>query len=256
MRSRGYSISLISVFGILIIAGGALTASAQQWSWPEKGQNLKVLPEGTGGQKLGDTMKGFTRALGVRCEHCHVEGGGDLSTFDFVSDEKETKKAARIMMRMVRTINDDFISTLGDDSPVHVSCETCHHGKSKPERIEDILHEAYESGGVDVLRSKYIQLRAQYYGSYSYDFSESMLLAVVQSIPAAKQDDAIAVLQLNLEMYPQSWRSWHFLGEVNLLKKDKANAIDAFRKSLEMNPNNPAAAKRLEELGASESPGD
>ena len=44
------------------------------------------------GERLRPVMMGFTRALGVRCNHCHVgEDGQPLSTFDFVSDENPNK---------------------------------------------------------------------------------------------------------------------------------------------------------------------
>lgn len=51
-------------------------------------------------------MRGITRGLGVRCPFCHVgEEGADLSTFDFASDEKPTKKTARIMIGMLADTN-------------------------------------------------------------------------------------------------------------------------------------------------------
>ncbi len=46
---------------------------AQEWSWPEKPQNLQVLPKDWPGSRLRAPMTGFTRALGVRCSHCHVD---------------------------------------------------------------------------------------------------------------------------------------------------------------------------------------
>ena len=60
-------------------------------------KNLQVLPKDTTRQQINPIMRGFTRALGVRCPYCHVgEEGADMSTFDFASDEKPTKKTARL----------------------------------------------------------------------------------------------------------------------------------------------------------------
>lgn len=40
-------------------------------------------------------MRGFTRALGLRCSHCHVgEEGAPLATYDFAADEKPLKARA------------------------------------------------------------------------------------------------------------------------------------------------------------------
>src|SRR3954469_14536287 len=45
---------------------------------------------------------GYSRALGVRCTHCHVEG-------DFASDEKRPKQAAREMAAMHHAINQQLL---------------------------------------------------------------------------------------------------------------------------------------------------
>lgn len=97
-------------------------------------KNLQVLPKEMTRQQVTNIMRGFTRGLGVRCPYCHVgEEGADLSTFDFASDEKATKKAARVMIKMLADVNDK-LSMIGD-KPVgepRVSCWTCHRGEAKP----------------------------------------------------------------------------------------------------------------------------
>jgi len=97
-------------------------------------KNLQVLPKDTTRQQLNPIMRGFTRALGVRCPYCHVgEEGADLSTFDFASDEKPTKKTARVMLQNLMDTNAKFASI--GDKPVaepRISCWTCHRGEAKP----------------------------------------------------------------------------------------------------------------------------
>lgn len=75
------------------------------WQWPEHSQNLQVLPSSTGAAALRHTMQSFTRALGVRCSECHVGSGPDFNTWDFASDAKPHKNAARGMMRMTMALN-------------------------------------------------------------------------------------------------------------------------------------------------------
>jgi hypothetical protein len=102
---------------------------------PETFKNLKVFPSDTPRRELIDTMKSFTRALGVRCQFCHVGEGDDLSTFDFASDDKEHKVVAREMLRMVNEINKSFIAKLPAESEPRqkVACITCHRGQAAPE---------------------------------------------------------------------------------------------------------------------------
>ena len=97
-------------------------------------KNLQVLPKETTRQQINGIMRGFTRGLGVRCPYCHVgEEGADLSTFDFASDEKPTKKTARIMLQNLIDTNAKF-AAIGDKpaGEPRVSCWTCHRGEAKP----------------------------------------------------------------------------------------------------------------------------
>ncbi len=81
-------------------------------------KNLKVLKIQP--QELMGIMRGYTVALGVRCDFCHVKG-------DFASDDNPKKDVARKMIAMAEQVN----TTLGD-SKVHVTCYTCHRGAEEP----------------------------------------------------------------------------------------------------------------------------
>ena len=116
---------------VIALCAIGMTANAQI---PEKFTNLQVLPKDTTRQQINPIMRGFTRALGVRCPYCHVgEEGADLSTFDFASDEKPTKKTARIMLQNLMETN-ARLATVGDKpaGEPRVSCWTCHRGETKP----------------------------------------------------------------------------------------------------------------------------
>lgn len=120
-------------------------------------RNLQVLPRDIPREELIRTMRGFTRSLGVRCDHCHVVTATEPEQqLDFPSDAKETKRAARVMLQMVRQINGPWMERVEDaehagpagaeeddgsdagaaevdeDGP-RVTCWTCHRGKPEPE---------------------------------------------------------------------------------------------------------------------------
>ena len=102
-----------------------MTVSAQDAA-PKQGggrggppKNLKVL-------KVEDerpSMRAMRGALGQQCNFCHVQG-------DNASDEIPKKLVARKMMEMVNEINAKF-----PDGKVHVSCYTCHRGKTSPDMV-------------------------------------------------------------------------------------------------------------------------
>lgn len=117
---------------ILALAGSASLRSQQIPGLQPPFKNLQVFPKDTNGATLIGAMKAFTSGLGVRCEHCHVGEGNDLSKFDFVSDSKPTKVTARKMATMTMTLN-EAVKDIGEPSTaVKISCYTCHRGEKTP----------------------------------------------------------------------------------------------------------------------------
>ena len=97
--------------------------------------NLQVLPPNITHDELLATMRGFARGLGTRCNHCHVANpAGSAEEFDFASDAKPEKKAARTMLRMTKDINAGYISKVNEHGQM-VTCFTCHRGHTVPETL-------------------------------------------------------------------------------------------------------------------------
>ncbi|PTT91618.1 hypothetical protein DBR42_03480, partial [Pelomonas sp. HMWF004] len=60
---------------------------------------------------------------------------------------------------------------------------------------------------------------------------------------------ALALMQLNTQLYPASANTWDGLGEVHGVLADKAQARLAYRKALSLQPNLPSAQAALRQLG-------
>jgi hypothetical protein len=89
-------------------------------------QNVKHLGDIPAGRFLRIMDFGFSRSLGVSCDHCHVEGRWE-------ADDKRPKRAAREMWELVQEIN----ASLGlmheiETAEATVNCTTCHRGYLKP----------------------------------------------------------------------------------------------------------------------------
>ena len=68
--------------------------------------NLQIFPQNITHDELIANMRGFAKALGTRCDHCHAANPpGSKEQFDFPSDAKPEKNVARAMMRMVHAAN-------------------------------------------------------------------------------------------------------------------------------------------------------
>ena len=125
---------------VTIVAGLAL-ATVQDVAGqdiPDDYTNLRILPDDISRQELVGIMRGYARALGGRCSACHmVSDELDQPTDDFASDEKATKRKARIMMDMVSRINTTILPSLPErrEPNVDVTCNTCHGGASRPQSM-------------------------------------------------------------------------------------------------------------------------
>jgi 3-oxoadipate enol-lactonase len=68
-------------------------------------------------------------------------------------------------------------------------------------------------------------------------------------LQAGRKDDALSLFKLNVEVFPSSWNAYDSLGEAYAAQGQKALAVQAYKKSLELNPKNEngrGALKRLE----------
>jgi tetratricopeptide (TPR) repeat protein len=64
-------------------------------------------------------------------------------------------------------------------------------------------------------------------------------------------DDAVKVLELNVEAYPKSANAYDSLGESYMVRGDRALAIANYRRSLGLDPRNANAVEQLKKLGES-----
>ena len=118
---------------VLLAAIGAAATPARA-QIPDTFTNLQVLPKDIQRPELLATMKNFALNLGVRCEHCHVGEGNDLSKFDFAADTKPAKATARRMLRMTMDLNKQ-VAEIGEPAAAgapKITCFTCHRGATKP----------------------------------------------------------------------------------------------------------------------------
>lgn len=241
---------LAGVLFCAIASAQGAPGAAQGRSGPPAPTNLQVLPKDMPREQLIQTMQAFSQALGVQCSYCHVqEGRGGRN--DMASDEKPTKKAARGMILLAREINQKLPPAIGKsaDATTRVGCVTCHRGVAIPKQLAQVLNETVTAKGMDAAVAQYRDLRSRYNGAMAYDFTESGLIAVAQAANNAdKADNAIAWLNLNLEFYPRSGRTYLVMAQAHQRKNDKEAAIKDLETAIELDPNNAQARQQLQQL--------
>ncbi len=228
----------------MLLAGAAFAQAPAQ----EAPKNLKVLPKDWTRAQVAAVMQNITAALGVGCDHCHVVTQG--APPDFASDDKKEKDLARAMMKITTDLNARLPTDFGvpANELTRVGCITCHRGVPVPKQIGEILAKTSAEKGFPAASAQYTELKTKYYGAQAYDFSESGLIATANPLIEKRTDEAIQFLQMNLQLFPQSVRSYVALANAQQTKKDTPAAIASLEKALAIDPKNGAAQRMLAEL--------
>jgi photosynthetic reaction center cytochrome c subunit len=130
MPRKGFTVVMNRFRNSVYVLALALPTAilAQDTRPPRPNENVKVLTE-VQGPALRAEMQRISAALGVKCDHCHVQG-------NFASDEKSPKRTARRMIEMTRGLNAQFFPKHqpreGDSVLGRVTCYTCHQGAESP----------------------------------------------------------------------------------------------------------------------------
>ncbi len=200
--------------------------------------NLQVLPKDITWPDLENAMLANLRGLGLRrtggegCLFCHVGSmQTPMETWDFASDVKFTKRNARTMMRMVRTINDAYLTDLeGRDSvETAVNCYTCHQGRTNPRPLLAVLRQSHASGGIDKVEREYRRLHEEYYGGGVYDFRGALIDLGVEFADGGSYADAIRATEIHLSLDPRSVDAHRWLIRLVLERAILAGERDGLR---------------------------
>jgi len=117
--------------------------------------------------------------------------------------------------------------------------------ESAAAEVEQAINEAGPEAGVALFR----QLVARNDPEIYIDENEFNLLGY-RFLGQDRVDEAIAVFQLNVDHFPDSWNVYDSLGEAYAVKGDTERAIELYRRSVEINPDNTNGVAALERLRA------
>lgn len=250
------------VLTAVLVAGGlALSLSAALSQGPPPGgpggpppppQNLQVLPKDIARPELIKVMRQFSMALGVGCEHCHVDEEGPNGREDFATDEKPAKGKARAMMLMTKQINDELLAKLANRATpaVNVSCVTCHHGLPVPETLAGHFGACLAAGGADSAVAELRHLRDNSERGY-FDVSERGVSDAARTLAGdGKRDEALAILQANAGYHPDSVGIPAAMAEIHLQKGDSAKAIEILKAAAAKHPENQRLKQMLDRLSS------
>ena len=127
---------------------------------------------------------------------------------------------------------------ISDAERIEYGVETLAEQKEKVKRInQKKLYDLYAQGtSVDQIVKI---IKSENKSDPKYDISEDRINGFGYNLMGEdKYGDALKIFTLNTELYPNAYNTWDSLGECLLALGGKEDGINAYKKSLELNPEN------------------
>jgi imidazolonepropionase-like amidohydrolase len=119
---------------------------------------------------------------------------------------------------------------------------------AKRKSIAEVMMKTIQEKNGDVAVQQYRELKSSQ--PNAYDFGENELIGLgYQLIRMKRFADAIVVFELSVEVFPQSYNTYDSLAEAYTYNGARDRAIQNYRKSLELNPQNTNAVEKLKSFG-------
>lgn len=132
------------------------------------------------------------------------------------------------------------------DATLIFDVELMNVNESK-ESISELMYKAIVEKNVEAAISQYRELKVSSPDKYNFKENELNNLGY-KLLKEGKTKDAIEILKLNIESFPDSWNVYDSMGEACMMSGDKELAITNYKKSLELNPANKNAEMMLKQL--------
>lgn len=117
------------------------------------------------------------------------------------------------------------------------------------EALSAVLKQLIDTKGIDAAVAEYRRMKKEGFGDVFVN--EGDLNGLAYSLMGqGKLKEAIAILELIVESWPQSANAYDSLGEGCARAGDKARAIENYERSLQLDPNNANAVEMLKRLKA------
>jgi len=113
--------------------------------------------------------------------------------------------------------------------------------------IVSVLDKTIAEKGIEAGIAQYRDMKAKQ--SATYDFAEPELNRLgYQLLRTGKPKEAIEIFKLNVEAYPKGFNTYDSLAEAYMTINERELAIQNYKKSVELNPNNKTAVEIIKSL--------
>ena len=134
-------------------------------------------------------------------------------------------------------LNDDFTISVPYIEATHPVTKTNWEGKGVQPNIKSTKKDAFIVAYIDALDKTVKRKKSNVFNKVGYTYLQENNV-----------DFAIKVFQKNTELFPNDANVWDSLGEAYFYKKDKTNALKAYRKALALDASSTSAKKMIQKL--------
>ena len=106
-----------------------------------------------------------------------------------------------------------------------------------------------DSKGIDAASKFYRKFKAEPLNAYQETESDVNNLGY-QLLSDDRVDEAVALFELNAQLYPASANAWSSLAAAAVTKGDRKRAIECYGRSLDIDPTNESTKRALERLSS------
>ncbi len=190
------------------------------------------------GEPTGENVNMYGDPNHIQLPHSHlVMAVSHLWWQD--KDPRDTRPATSPELASVVSFQ-DYVA--GRDPTLQLALTT-----PTPATLDDVLKGAL-GGGVDGVLAAYTAWTSDPVHRYATNPEAQVNNLGYTLMGANRIADAIIIFQVNVRAHPESWNAWDSLGEGYANVHDRQNALQAYRKSLELNPKNTGGQQMIVRL--------
>ena len=190
------------------------------------------------GGPTGENVNFYGDPAGITLAHSHLEAAVSRLWWQD-EDPRDDRRATFPELAVVSTFA-DYVA--GKDPAVDLALNI-----STPAAIEDVLEKAL-TGGLTAASAAYTAYVKDPLHAYISDPERRVNALGYKLLAGKRADDAIIILEVNARMHPSSWNAYDSLGEAYLAANNNAEALRAYQRSLELNPQNRNAKQIIERI--------
>jgi tetratricopeptide (TPR) repeat protein len=190
------------------------------------------------GEPTAENVNFYGDAASITLPHSHLQMG--VSHLWWQDEDPRDQRTATFPEIALETTFTNYVA--GEDPVLQYALTA-----PPPQSIEEVLT-ASLSKGIDGLMAAYKAYLNDPTHKFQSDPERQLNALGYKLLSARRIADAISIFEVNARTHPDSWNAYDSLGEAYANALDKEHALKAYRRSLELNPENAGAKQMIERI--------